>query len=80
MPHKCFNPVASEMAMTFLSFSSESFQMGEMEINITLTFETCDCQWHFLQEKNEESIKFYLYGDNDRGDSFKPFPQHKVNA
>lgn len=36
------------MAMTFLSFSSESFQMGEMEINIALTFETSDCQWQFL--------------------------------
>ena len=48
MPHKCFNPVTSEIAMTFLSFSSESFQMREMEINIALTFATCDCQWQFL--------------------------------
>lgn len=71
MPHKCFNPVTSEMAMTFLSFSSESIQMGEMEINIALTFETCDCQWRFLKEKNGGgSVKFYLYRDNDRVDSF----------
>ncbi|XP_006727453.1 protocadherin-19-like [Leptonychotes weddellii] len=44
MPHKCFNPVTSEMAMTFRSFSSESFQMGEMEINTALTFETFAAQ------------------------------------
>lgn len=48
MPHKCFNPVTSEMAVTFLSFSTKSLQMEEMEINSALTFETCDCQWRFL--------------------------------
>lgn len=70
MPHKCFNPVTSEMAVTFLSFSTKSLQMGEMEINIALTFETCDCYGDFYRRKNAGSIKFYLYEHNDKGDSF----------
>lgn len=80
MPHKCFNPVTSEMAMTFLSFSSESFQMGEMEINIALTFETLTASGNFYRRKMWGLQTFIYMEIMIEGTLLKPFPQHKVNA
>lgn len=70
MPHKCFNPVTSEMAMTFFPSAPSHFRWEKWKLILLLPLKPVTASGDFYRREMQGSIKFYLHGDNDRGDSF----------